>query len=265
MLNHIWAFLVVCGILVGFGSALNKVRVGQDTIVKMVDGKEVREVVHYATWKQKVRSLSDAGNRLAKEMFNQVGFNWTDAAGKTRDGAVGIAVSYIGLIALWLGIMKVAEASGLILLLSRMIAPLFRFIFPSIPRDHPASGAILMNFSANMLGLDNAATPLGIKAMQELQTLNGRKDTASNAMVMFLALNVSSLTLIPASVIALRGSKESTAPASFMPVMLVATACGTLTAFILCKIIERKSKDTPRADSPEAATEPGSISTEVAL
>lgn len=248
MLNHIWAMLVIVGILVGFGSALNKARIGEEVTVKIVDGKEERVVKRFETTAQKLKAISDSGNKLAKEAFNMVGFTWKDADGNTRDGAVGIAISYIGLIALWLGIMKLAEASGLIDLLSRLIAPLFRFIFPSIPKDHPASGAILLNFSANMLGLDNAATPLGIKAMQELQKLNGRKDTASNAMCMFLALNVSSLTLIPASVIALRAAQDSKAPASFMPVMLVATAIGSLSAFIMCKIMERLTTDTPRLE-----------------
>lgn len=244
MLNHIWAALIIIGIVVGFGSALHKASYGE-TVTKVVDGKEVTETVIYRTWKERAKAVGDSGNTLAREVFRLVGM----------DGAVGIAIGYIGMIALWLGVMRVAEAAGLISLLSRMIAPLFRYIFPSVPRDHPASGAILMNFAANMMGLDNAATPLGIKAMQELQKLNGRKDTASNAMCMFLSLNVSSLTLIPASVIALRAEQKSAAPTSFMPVMLIATFCGTLTAFVLCKIAERFSKDTPRAGDPDADPE----------
>ena len=242
MLNHVWAFLVIVGILTGFGTALYTANTGTVTS-KVVAGKTVTEIHPYTTFEEKMKAVGDAGNMIGKEVFNMVGFEYTDSAGKVKDGAVGIAVGYIGLIAFWLGLMKLAEAAGLIAILSRLIQPLFRFIFPSIPKDHPAAGAILLNFAANMLGLDNAATPLGIKAMQELQTLNGEKDKASNAMCMFLALNVSSLTLIPASVIALR-AEHSKEPASFMPVMLVATFCGSLTAFILCKIAERFSKDT---------------------
>ncbi len=259
MLNHIWAFLIVVGILVGLGTAVRNASEGV-TITKTVDGKLVEERVVYTTWKEKAKAIGDSGNRLAKEVFNLVGFTYSDpVTGNTRDGAVGIAVGYIGLIAFWLGLMKIAEASGLISLLSRGIAPLFRWIFPSIPRDHPASGAILMNFAANMMGLDNAATPLGIKAMKELQSLNGRKDTASNAMCMFLALNVSSLTLIPASVIALRVQQKSEQATSFMPVMLIATLCGTLSAFVLCKVAEKFSRDTPQAGDPDADPTPEAI------
>ena len=256
MLNHIWALLIAVGILVGAGKAMHTVSTGT-TVEKTVDGRKVTERVEYTTWKQQAKALGDAGNRMTKEVFNQVGFTWTDPAGKTKDGAVGIAIGYIGMIALWLGLMKVAEAAGLVAALSRLIAPLFRFIFPTIPKDHPAGGAILMNFSANMLGLDNAATPLGIKAMQELQKLNGRKDTASNAMCMFLAINVSSLTLVPASVIALRAAQGSASPANFMPVMLLATSCGHVAAFVLCKLAERMSPDTPSAGPNGEEAPPG--------
>ena len=251
MLNHIWAFLVVVGILVGLGSAVYKAQTGT-TVKKTVNGVTTTEVVRYDTWKQKVAAITDEGNHMAGEMFDMVGFQYTTDEGKTRDGAVGIAIGYIGLIAFWLGLMKLAEAAGLVAALSRLISPLFRLIFPSIPKDHPASGAILLNFSANMLGLDNAATPLGIKAMQELQTLNGKKDTATHAMCMFLALNVSSLTIIPASIIALRASQGSAAPAQFWPVMLVSTFIGTSTALVLCKIMERITPDNPRSGDPGA-------------
>ncbi len=243
MLNHIWAFLIVVGILAGFGSAMKKASYGE-TIVTKVDGKDVEETVVYATLREKAGAIAKAGNTLTQEVFNRVSFRY-GPGGKESSGAVGIAVNFIGLMALWLGIMRIAEASGLIQILARAISPIFRLIFPSIPRDHPASGAMLMNFAANMLGLDNAATPLGINAMKELQKLNGKKDTASNAMCMFLALNVSSQTLIPATVIAFRAERQSIDPTGFMAPMLIATACGTLTAFVLCKIMERISKDTP--------------------
>ncbi len=254
MLNHIWVFLVVVGIITGLGSAVYKAETGT-TVTKEVDGVKVTETIRYDTWKEKVSSVTGEGNRLAGEMFDLIGFQYERPNGSMGTGAVGIAIDYIGLIAFWLGLMKLAEAAGLVAALSRLISPLFRFIFPGIPRDHPASGAILLNFSANMLGLDNAATPLGIKAMQELQKLNGRKDTATHAMCMFLALNVSSLTIIPASIIALRASRESAAPAQFWPVMLVATFIGTMTALILCKIMEKFSTDNPAPGEPGADPE----------
>lgn len=255
MLNHIWAFLIVVGIITGLGGAIFKAQTGV-TETKVVNGVTITETRQFTTWKQKVDSITSEGNRIAGEMFNLVGFQYTSDDGKTHDGAVGIAVGYIGLIAFWLGLMKLAEAAGLVAILSRLISPLFRFIFPSIPKNHPASGAILLNFSANMLGLDNAATPLGIKAMQELQKLNGKKNTATHAMCMFLALNVSSLTLIPASIIALRASQGSAAPAKFWPVMLVSTFIGSLTALTLCKIMARFSPDNPKPGEPGSDVEP---------
>ena len=118
-----------------------------------------------------------------------------------------IAIGLVGVMSLWLGIMKIGERGGLIQLFGRLVAPFFRRVFPDIPPGHPASGSIVMNVSANMLGLDNAATPLGLKAMRELQEINPTKDTASNPMIMFLVLNTAGITLIPTSVIAIRQSK----------------------------------------------------------
>jgi spore maturation protein SpmA len=117
-----------------------------------------------------------------------------------------ISLGLVGVMSLWLGIMKIGEQAGMIQLFARAMDPLFRRLFPEVPPGHPAGGSIAMNFSANMLGLDNAATPLGLKAMRELQELNPVKDTASNAMVMFLVLNTAGITLIPTSVIAIRQS-----------------------------------------------------------
>jgi spore maturation protein SpmA len=117
-----------------------------------------------------------------------------------------ISLGLVGVMSLWLGVMKIGEKGGLIELFSRIVAPFFRRVFPDIPAGHPASGSIVMNVSANMLGLDNAATPLGLKAMRELQEINPQKDTASNPMIMFLVLNTAGITLIPTSVIAIRQS-----------------------------------------------------------
>jgi spore maturation protein SpmA len=117
-----------------------------------------------------------------------------------------ISLGLVGVMSLWLGVMKIGERGGLIELFSRVVAPFFRRVFPDIPAGHPASGSIVMNVSANMLGLDNAATPLGLKAMRELQEINPHKDTASNPMIMFLVLNTAGITLIPTSVIAIRQS-----------------------------------------------------------
>lgn len=136
------------------------------------------------------------------EVFARVLNGLFDAAKTGFDVALGL----VGVMSLWLGIMKIGERGGLIELFGRWIAPFFRRVFPDIPPGHPASGSMVMNFSANMLGLDNAATPLGLKAMRELQTINPRPDTASNPMIMFLVLNTAGITLIPTSVIAIRQS-----------------------------------------------------------
>ncbi len=136
------------------------------------------------------------------EVFTRVLNGLFDTAKTGFDISLGL----VGVMSLWLGVMKIGEKGGLIELFSRLVAPFFRRVFPDIPAGHPASGSIVMNVSANMLGLDNAATPLGLKAMRELQEFNPQKDTASNPMIMFLVLNTAGITLIPTSVIAIRQS-----------------------------------------------------------
>lgn len=156
----------------------------------------------------------------------------TTAAMTSAANAVQRAITLIGIISLWLGIARVAEESGIINILSRLIAPLFRWLFPSIPKGHPALGCILMNLSANMLGFGNAATPFGLKAMQELQRLNDKPDTATEAMCTFLAINTSSVTIVPATLIALRASTGSQNPSEIMGAVLFATTCSTMAAIL---------------------------------
>jgi len=136
------------------------------------------------------------------EIFSRVLTGLFDSAKTGFDISLGL----VGVMSLWLGIMKIGERGGIIQLFGRALSPFFRRVFPDIPAGHPASGSIVMNVSANMLGLDNAATPLGLKAMRELQEINPQKDTASNPMIMFLVLNTAGITLIPTSVIAIRAS-----------------------------------------------------------
>lgn len=142
--------------------------------------------------------------------------------------AVDISLGLIGIMALWLGIMKIAEEAGLIKLLARLIKPITRRLFPEVPPEHGAMGAMLMNIAANWLGLGNAATPLGIKAMEELQSLNKSKDTATNAMVVFLTLNTASITLIPATMIAVRVSAGSNDPFGIIGTTIFASATATV-------------------------------------
>lgn len=150
-----------------------------------------------------------------------------------------ISIGLTGIMTLWLGLMKVGERGGMVPILSRLVGPFFSRLFPEIPRNHPATGAIIMNFSANILGLDNAATPLGLKAMKELQELNPVKDTASNAQIMFLVLNASGLTVIPISIIADRVTLGSANPTSIFIPVLIAHSFATLAGLIYVSVKQR--------------------------
>ena len=150
-----------------------------------------------------------------------------------------IALPLVGIMTLWLGILNIGEKAGAIRFFSRIIGPFFSKLFPEIPKNHPANGQLVMNFSANMLGLDNAATPLGLKAMQSLQELNPKKDTASNAQIMFLALNTSGLTIIPLTIIAQRAILGAVNPTDVFIPILIATYISTLTAIIYVGIRQK--------------------------
>lgn len=165
----------------------------------------------------------------------------TNSAIESAKTAVELAIGLIGIMTLWLGLMKLAEESGIVKLVGRMMKPIMKWLFPEVPPDHPAMGSMVMNMAANLLGLGNAATPLGIKAMQELQELNPDKDTATNAMCMFLAINTSSVTLIAATVIAYRVAAGSKTPADIIGPTIIASVFGTAVAIVSAKILERFS------------------------
>ena len=172
-------------------------------------------------------------------------------------GSVELALGLVGVMTLFLGLMKVAEKGGLLTVIARLIRPLMARLFPEVPPEHPAMGAMILNLSANVLGLGNAATPFGIRAMQELNRLNPAPGTATDAMALFLAINTSSVTLLPTGVIALRAAAGSADPAGILPTTLFATACSTATAIIAVKLLRRFSRkplDCP-ADAPPPADE----------
>ncbi|MBI5552306.1 MAG: spore maturation protein [Desulfobacterales bacterium] len=173
----------------------------------------------------------------------------TTAILQAAAGAVDLAIGLVGVMTLFLGLMKVAEAGGMLQILARLIRPLMVRLFPEVPADHPAMGAMILNLSANVLGLGNAATPFGIRAMQELDRLNPHKGTATNAMALFLAINTSSVTLLPTGVIALRDAAGSTNAAGILPTTLFATICSTAVAILAAKLYQRWA-------TPQAATEP---------
>lgn len=151
-------------------------------------------------------------------------------------GAVTLSLGLIGVMALFLGLMKVAEHGGLLVVIAKTVRPLMVRLFPEVPADHPAMGAMILNLSANVLGLGNAATPFGIRAMQELDKINPVKGTATNAMALFLAINTSSVTLLPTGVIAIRAAAGSQDPAGILPTTLFATICSTTVAIIAARL-----------------------------
>lgn len=163
-----------------------------------------------------------------------------DGLFETAETAFTLAIGMTGILCLWMGLMKIGEDSGAVNVMSKLVNPLFSKLFPEVPKNHPAMGSIMLNFSANMLGLDNAATPAGLRAMQQLQDINPEKDKASNAQIMFLVLNASGLTIIPVSIIAARASAGSNNPTSvFIPILLTtyfATLGGLLFVSIRQKI-----------------------------
>jgi len=163
----------------------------------------------------------------------------TRGAMESASTAVQIAIGLIGIMTLWLGIMRVAEAAGLVTLLGRALRPLLGRLFPEVPAGHPAAGAIVVAVAANMLGLNNAATPLGIKAIEELQALNPDKDTATNAMVTFLAMTTSGVQLIPATMIGVLAAAGSQQPTAIIAPSIVATFVGTVAAVTAAKLLQR--------------------------
>jgi spore maturation protein A len=163
----------------------------------------------------------------------------TQAAIDFVNTAVEIAFGLIGVMALWLGLIKIAEEAGFVKVLTRVLAPLTKRIFPDIPSDHPAIGAIIMNTAANMLGLSNAATPIGLKAMEELNKLNPNAGTATNAMVTFLAINTGGLILIPATAIAVRAASGSANPGIIIGTAIFGAGCATITGVVASKILQR--------------------------
>jgi spore maturation protein SpmA len=180
-------------------------------------------------------------------------------------GSVELALGLVGVMTLFLGLMKVAEEGGLLTILARLIRPLMVRLFPDVPPEHPAMGSMILNMSANAMGLGNAATPFGIRAMQELERLNTNHGTATNAMALFLAINTSNVTLLPTGVIALRAAAGSADPAGILPTTLFATACSTIAAVIAAKAyqgffrIEGSNGDESPADRPVTGPEESAL------
>jgi spore maturation protein A len=191
---------------------------------------------------------------LVVAAFNGTADAVTKGAVDSAKTAVEIALGLIGIMTLWLGMMRIAEASGLVTLLGRVMRPVLRWLFPDVPADHPANGAIVLATAANMLGLNNAATPLSIKAMEELQELNPNKETATNAMVTFMALTTSGVQLVPATMIGVLVAAGSKEPTAIISTSLIATAIGTTAAVIAAKLLQR-FYPTPQAAETAVVSE----------
>ena len=162
-----------------------------------------------------------------------------DSTFSSSKTAFEISLGLTGVLSLWLGIMKIGEKGGVVNVLARLLSPVFVKLFPDIPKGHPVTGSIFMNIAANMLGLDNAATPLGLKAMEQLQDLNTKKDTASNPMIMFLVLNTSGLTLIPISILVYRAQLGAAQPTDIFIPILLATFFSTLAGIIITSLFQK--------------------------
>jgi spore maturation protein A len=169
----------------------------------------------------------------------------TQAALDGAKSGVSVCFGLISILVFWLGMMRIAEDAGILSKLAVLLRPVIRFLFPGVPKNHPALGYIMSNMSANILGLGNAATPMGIKAMQELQKLNPEKEKATAAMCTLLALNTSSVTLIPATLIAIRMNFHSLNPAEIVGTTLIATMISTAAAIMVDRWYRRKSASTP--------------------
>jgi len=167
------------------------------------------------------------------------------AIAESAGRAVTLSLGLVGMLSLWLGLMKVAERAGLVAALARLVRPLLGRLFPDVPEDSPAMGAMVMNLSANVLGLGNAATPFGVKAMEELEKANPTPGTATDSQALFCALNTASLQLVPASVIALRAAAGARQPADILGATLLASAAAAVTAVVAAKLLARLYRAPP--------------------
>ncbi len=170
----------------------------------------------------------------------------SDALLASCGSAVNLAITMLGAMCLWSGIMKVAEKAGIVDGLAKLLKGIFRVLFPGIPKGHPANGAIAMSISADLLGLGNAATPLGIMAMKELSKVNGNSPRASNAMVMFAVVNAACIQLVPATVLILRQQAGSTNPTSIMPAVWISSAVSLISGILVAKLMEKRDRDPSR-------------------
>lgn len=226
MLNHIWLWMIILSLLIAAGS----------------------DIYRETAAPEKERQTETQRNLNEDTKLGQV----TSAAIEAVGLAVKIAIGLIGVMALWLGIMKVAEEAGMIRIIAKIVRPITKRLFPSIPSDHPSIGAMIMNIAANMLGLSNAATPLGLKAMEELDKINPKKGQASDDMITFLVINTSAITIVPATAIAIRASLGSANPQMIVIPSIIAASMATIVGVTTVKLIQYfKNKNTKNSAAAE--------------
>src|SRR3954447_23143254 len=253
MLNKIWFWLLCVGIVYGFCKAAYQSADLARNPEKTAAAQSVDQKGVGAKVEPKEPGLTAMGKRL------------NGAVLEAAKSAVEICLPLIGIMALWLGLMNVAKDAGLIALFARLVRPIMRWLFPEVPDGHPAHGAMLMNFAANMLGLDNAATPMGIKAMEELQTLNPVKDTATNSMSLFLAINCGSITLIPFTIIGYRFASGSKDPSGIIVGTLLASLASVVAGITAARWLSRSSRyqvagnDLQQNAAPDATVSEGEV------
>ncbi len=239
MLNKIWFWLLCIGIIYGFCKATYQTKFPPpEPAAAPANAAQPDE-------KSDQTPLTAMGKRL------------NGAVLEASKSAIDICIPLIGIMALWLGLLNVAKDAGLIDVFARLVRPFMRWLFPEVPDGHPAQGAMLMNFSANMLGLDNAATPMGLKAMEELQTLNPVKDTATNSMALFLAINCGSITLIPFTIIGYRFASGSKDPAGIIVGTLIASTASVVAGVTAARWLSRSPKYQIAMNDPPENSNPG--------
>ncbi|TWT48826.1 nucleoside recognition domain-containing protein [Botrimarina hoheduenensis] len=228
MLNRIWFWLLVIGVCYA----------PVKSVVAPLMGVEITAFDR------------DTGQAIPPPTIADMGQEVTTAAIEGAESAVSLCLNLIGPMVLWLGVMQIAKDAGLVDGLAWLMRPLMRWLFPEVPDGHPAQGAILMNLSANMLNLANAATPFGLKAMKELQTLNTTEETATNSMATFLAINTSSVTIIPFTIVGLRSAAGSEDPAAPLFGIFLATLCSTCVAIFAVRTLAKLPAFAATAPEP---------------
>jgi spore maturation protein A len=244
MLNKIWFWLLCIGIIYGFCKAAY-----QSTFPSTVASPAVKENATPAgngaaapQPPNATGSSSSSNPQPPESPLTAMGKRLNTAVLEATKSSIDICIPLIGIMALWLGLLNVAKDAGVINVFARIMRPFILWLFPEVPDGHPAQGAMLMNFAANMLGLDNAATPMGLKAMEELQKLNPTKDTATNSMAQFLAINCGSITLIPFTIIGYRFVSGSKDPSGIILGTLIASFASVVTAIFVARWLSRSPK-----------------------